>query len=178
VSPSSLAHRCLEEIRRFQAVNLLSAMAGVEDFAALAGARTLRSELARGVHHLGQEPFVLAHPPIAKQLFAGHPLTIASASRIFGISRLAARKHLVRLEAEGLAEAMGWRKTGLSMSLGMDLRRSARSAPPPAPQRLPVLQSRPASLCRLRNGPGWTPWPTTWLVGYGSRSFAGAVSRG
>jgi hypothetical protein len=85
-------------------------VADVADFAALAGGSGSAVRVSRGVRHLGQEPFVLAHPPIAVQLFAGHPLTIAAASRIFSNSRLAARKHLVRLEAEGLAEAMGRRK--------------------------------------------------------------------
>jgi hypothetical protein len=153
-------------------------VADVADFAALAGVRTLRSGLSAAYATLGKSRSFSHILPIAEQLFAGHPLTIASVSRIFGISRLVGRKHLVWLEAEGLAEAMGRRKTGIVDVARDGLTTFCQASTSPAPKRLPGLQSRPASLCRLRNGPGWTPWPTTWLAGYGSRSFAGAVSRG
>jgi hypothetical protein len=129
VSLFSLAHYCLENILRFQGVKRFSAMADVADFAALADARTLRSGLAAAYATLGKSRSSSRILPIAVQLFVGHPLTIAAASRIFSNSRLAARKHLVRLEAEGLAEAMGRRKR-VSVSLGIDLRRSAKPAPP------------------------------------------------
>ncbi len=115
---------------------------------ALASARTLRSGLAAAYATLGKarsSSYILS---VAEQLFAGHPLTIASASRIFGISRLAARKHLVRLEAEGLAEAVGRRKTGIVyvardglMTFGL----ASTSPAPRATSRLAVSTGKPLS---------------------------------
>jgi hypothetical protein len=156
MSLSSLAQHRLENILRFQGVIRLSAMADVADFAVLAGVRTLRSGLAAAYATLGKSRSFSHILPIA-ELFAGHPLTIASVSRIFGISRLVERKHLVWLEAEGLAEAMGRRKTGIVYVARDGLTTFCQASTSPAPKRLPGLQSRPASLCRLRNGPGWTP---------------------
>lgn len=49
---------------------------------------------------------------IADLLFAGHPLSQAEAARIFKISRLAARAHLLRLVKLGLAEPATRRKSG------------------------------------------------------------------
>lgn len=49
---------------------------------------------------------------IADLLFAGHPLSQAEAARLFGISRLAARTHLLRLVELGLAEIATRRKSG------------------------------------------------------------------
>jgi len=101
---------------------------------ALASARTLRSGLAAAYATLGKVRSSSHILPIAEQLFAGHPLTIASASAIFGISRLAARKHLVRLEADGLAEAVGRRKTGIVYVARDGLMTFAEASPSPAPK--------------------------------------------
>lgn len=116
---------------------------------ALASARTLRSGLAAAYAVLGKARSSSHILPIVEQLFAGHPLTIASASRIFGISRLAARKHLVRLESEGLAEAVGRRKTGIVyvardglMTFGL----ASASPAPKATSRLAVSTGKPLSL--------------------------------
>lgn len=49
---------------------------------------------------------------VADLLFAGHPLSQAEAARIFKVSRLAARGHLLRLVKLGLAEAATRRKSG------------------------------------------------------------------
>lgn len=49
---------------------------------------------------------------IADLLFAGHPLSQAEAARIFKLSRLAARTHLLRLVKLGMAEAATRRKSG------------------------------------------------------------------
>lgn len=80
---------------------------------ALANARTLRAGLAAANSALGKDRASSHVRAFMELLFAGHPLSISSASRIFGVSRLAARKHLMRLEREGLAEAASRRKTGV-----------------------------------------------------------------
>jgi len=49
---------------------------------------------------------------VADLLFAGHPLAQAEAARLFGISRLAARTHLLRLAKLGLVEVATRRKYG------------------------------------------------------------------
>jgi len=49
---------------------------------------------------------------IADLLFAGHPLSQVEAARLFGISRLAARTHLLKLTELGLAEIATRRKIG------------------------------------------------------------------
>lgn len=48
----------------------------------------------------------------ADLLFAGHPLSVSAASRIFSVSRLTARKHLLRMEVDGLVEAVARGKIG------------------------------------------------------------------
>jgi hypothetical protein len=116
---------------------------------ALANARTFRSGLAAAYSALRGARASSHVLPVAEQLFAGHPLTIASASRIFDISRLAARKHLVRLEAAGLAEAVGRRKTGV-VSIARDgLMTFGQASPSPAPKatsRLAVSTGKPLTL--------------------------------
>lgn len=115
---------------------------------ALVSARTLRSGLAAAYSTLGKVRSSSHILPIAEQLFAGHPLTIASASRIFGISRLAARKHLVRLEAEGVADAVGRRKTGVVYVARDGLMTFGQASPAPAPRatsRLAVSTGKPLS---------------------------------
>src|SRR6202012_5331947 len=49
---------------------------------------------------------------IADLLFAGHPLSQAEAAKIFKVSRLAARAHLLRLVELGVAEIATRRKSG------------------------------------------------------------------
>ena len=79
----------------------------------LANARTLRAVM-RTVYGVLAKARSSSHVlAIAELLFAGHPLSFASASRIFRISRLAARKHLIRLERDGLAALATRRKSGL-----------------------------------------------------------------
>jgi hypothetical protein len=115
---------------------------------ALVSARTLRSGLAAAYATLGKARSSSHILPIVEQLFAGQPLTIASASRIFGISRLAARKHLVRLEAEGLAEAVGRGKTGIVYIARDGLMTFQQVGPSPAPRatsRLSVSTGKPLS---------------------------------
>lgn len=115
---------------------------------ALANARTLRSGLAAAYAILGKARSSSHILPIAEQLFAGQPLTIASASRIFSISRLAARKHLVRLESEGLAEAIGRRKTGVVYVARdglMTFHQASASPAPKATSRLAVSTGKPLS---------------------------------
>lgn len=80
---------------------------------ALANARTLRAAVATVYAVLGSARRSSRVHAIAELLFAGHPLSIASASRIFRISRLAAREHLTRLERDGLVEAATRRKSGI-----------------------------------------------------------------
>jgi DNA-binding transcriptional ArsR family regulator len=80
---------------------------------ALANARTLRDAVATVYTVLGKARTSSRVHAIAELLFAGHPLSIASASKIFRISRLAARKHLIRLGQDGLAELATRRKSGL-----------------------------------------------------------------
>jgi hypothetical protein len=116
---------------------------------ALASARTLRSGLAAAYATLGKTRSSSHVLPIVEQLFAGQPLTVASASRIFGISRLAARKHLVRLEGEGLAEAVSRGKTGIVYVARdglMTFGQASPSPPPKATSRLAVLTGKPLSL--------------------------------
>jgi DNA-binding transcriptional ArsR family regulator len=80
---------------------------------ALSSARTLRAGLAAANTVLQKHRSSSHVREIAELLFAGHPLTISSASRIFHISRLAARKHLVRLTDAGLAEPASRRRNGV-----------------------------------------------------------------
>ena len=116
---------------------------------ALSNARTLRAGLAAAYASLGKARSSSHILPIAEQLFAGHPLTIASTSRLFKISRLAARKHLVRLETAGLVEAVGRRKTGIVyiardgiMTFGQA---SSAPSPPKSTSRLAVSTGKPLS---------------------------------
>jgi hypothetical protein len=115
---------------------------------ALVSARTLRSGLAAAYATLGKARSSSHILPIVEQLFAGQPLTIASASLVFGISRLAARKHLVRLEAVGLAEAVGRGKTGIVYVARDGLMTFQQAGPSPAPKatsRLSVSTGKPLS---------------------------------
>jgi hypothetical protein len=116
---------------------------------ALANARTLRTGLAAAYAALRDSRSSSHILPIAEQLFAGHPLTIASASRVFGISRLAARKHLVRLEKTGLAEAVGRGKTGIVYIARDGLMTFGQASPSPAPKatsRLAVSTGTPITV--------------------------------
>lgn len=79
---------------------------------AVGAARTLRLSV-QGTHSAlaGDRANSRIHP-IADLLFAGHPLSYAEAARIFRISRVAAREHLLRLQKLGLAEIATRGKTG------------------------------------------------------------------
>jgi len=70
----------------------------------LSNARTLRSGLATVYAVLGGARSSSKVHGIAELLFAGHPLNVTKATRLFSVSRLVARKHLLRLERDGLAE--------------------------------------------------------------------------
>jgi hypothetical protein len=115
---------------------------------ALANARTLRAGLAAAYGILGKARVSSHVHAIAELLFAGHPLTIAATSRIFRISRLAARKHLVRLEADGLAEPASRRKTGIVYVARDGLLTFGQTTPAPTPRktsRLAVNANQPLS---------------------------------
>jgi hypothetical protein len=115
---------------------------------ALTGARTLRAGVAAAYATLGKTRSSSHILPVVEQLFAGQPLTIASTSRIFSISRLAARKHLVRLERDGFAEAVGRGKTGVVYIARDGLMTFAQAGPAPAPKatsRLAVSTGKPLS---------------------------------
>lgn len=82
---------------------------------------------------------------IADLLFAGHPLSQAEAARLFGISRLAARSHLLRLVELGLAEIATRRKSGqifvardgiMTFAVPGPSPRRPASGAPPAPMNL------------------------------------------
>ena len=79
----------------------------------LMGARTLRAGLAAANLALARDRSSSHVRSIVELLFAGHPLSISSTAKIFGISRLAARKHLLRLERDGLVDAASRGKTGV-----------------------------------------------------------------
>jgi hypothetical protein len=72
---------------------------------------------------------------IADLLFAGHPLSQAEAGRIFKLSRLAARTHLLRLVKLGLAEPATRRKSG-QIYIARD--EVMTFAAPPPPPRVPA----------------------------------------
>jgi hypothetical protein len=115
---------------------------------ALANARTLRAGLAAAYSVLGKARSSSHVHPIAELLFAGHPLTIATASKIFRISRLAARKHLLRLEQDGLAEPAVRRKSGMVYVARDGLMTFGQSTPSPTRKqssRLAVRTSQPLS---------------------------------
>lgn len=115
---------------------------------ALANARTLRTGIETLYHVLGRARATSHVHGIAELLFAGHPLSFASAAKIFRISRLAARNHLIRLEGDGLAELATRRKTGLIYIARDGLMTFARTGPSPAPKattRLSVTTGRPLS---------------------------------
>jgi hypothetical protein len=78
---------------------------------------------------------------IADLLFAGHPLSQAEAARIFKLSRLAARTHLLRMVKLGLAEPATRRKSGQIYIARDEVMTFA--APPPPPR---VASAKGASL--------------------------------
>ena len=78
----------------------------------LANARTLRTGLATAYSVLGGARASSKVHGIAELLFAGHPLNVMKATRLFSVSRLVARKHLLRLEQDGLAERATRAKSG------------------------------------------------------------------
>jgi len=115
---------------------------------ALANARTLRGAVATVYTVLGKARTSSHVHAIAELLFAGHPLSIASASRIFRISRLAARKHLIRLERDGVAELATRRKSGLVYIARDGLMTFNQAGLVPAPKatsRLAVTTGKPLS---------------------------------
>ena len=79
---------------------------------AVGAARTLRGAVQSARGALAGDRTSSRIHAIADQLYAGHPLSYAEAARIFGISRVAAREHLMRLKSLGLAEIATRRKTG------------------------------------------------------------------
>ena len=116
---------------------------------ALANARTLRSGLAAANLALAKARSSSHIRDIVELLFAGHPLSVSSAARIFKISRLAARKHLLRLEADGLTESASRGKTGVVYIArdGLMTFYPANSPAPPtkASGRLAVSTGKPLS---------------------------------
>jgi predicted ArsR family transcriptional regulator len=78
----------------------------------LANARTLRTGLAAAYSVLGGARASSKVHGIAELLFAGHPLNVMKAAKLFSVSRLVARKHLLRLEQDGLAERATRAKSG------------------------------------------------------------------
>ena len=106
---------------------------------ALSSARTLRSGLAAANSLLAKDRASSHIREISELLFAGHPLSISSAAKIFGISRLVARKHLLRLEGDGLAEAASRGKTGVVFVARDGLMTFQR---PPAPRTSVMATSR------------------------------------
>jgi hypothetical protein len=78
----------------------------------LAAATALRTAIVSARFALKDDRQTSRIHPIADLLFAGHPLSQAEAARIFKISRLAARTHLLRLVALGAAEPATRSKTG------------------------------------------------------------------
>lgn len=79
---------------------------------AVGAARTLRLSVQGARNALAGDRATSRIHPISDLLFAGHPLSYAEAARIFRISRVAAREHLLRLQKLGLAEIATRRKTG------------------------------------------------------------------
>ena len=78
----------------------------------LSNARTLRAGLATVYAVLGGARSSSKVHGIAELLFAGHPLNVSKATKLFSVSRLVARKHLLRLEHDGLAERATRSKSG------------------------------------------------------------------
>lgn len=79
---------------------------------AVGAARTLRLGVQGARSALAGDRASSRIHVISDLLFAGHPLSYAEAARIFKISRVAARDHLLRLQKLGLAEIATRRKTG------------------------------------------------------------------
>jgi hypothetical protein len=79
---------------------------------AVGAARTLRLSIQGARSALAGDRASSRIHAIADLLFAGHPLSYAEAARIFRISRVAAREHLLRLQSLDLAEIATRRKTG------------------------------------------------------------------
>jgi hypothetical protein len=79
---------------------------------AVGAARTLRLSVQGARSALAGDRANSRIHAIADLLFAGHPLSYAEAARIFRISRVAAREHLLRLQSLDLAEIATRRKTG------------------------------------------------------------------
>ena len=115
---------------------------------ALANAKALRFGLAAAYSVLGTARSSSRVHAIAELLFAGHPLSIARASRLFHISRLAARTHLVRLERDGIAERATRSKTGVIYVARDGLMTFGQVTPAPPPKdssRLVVNAGKPLS---------------------------------
>jgi hypothetical protein len=79
---------------------------------ALSAARTLRLAVQGARIALAGDRTSSRIHGIADLLYAGHPLSYSEAARIFRISRVAAREHLLRLQMLGLAEIATRRKSG------------------------------------------------------------------
>jgi hypothetical protein len=79
---------------------------------ALTAARTLRLAVQNARVALAGDRVSSRIHAIADLLYAGHPLSYVEAARIFHISRVAARDHLLRLQTLGLAEIATRRKSG------------------------------------------------------------------
>lgn len=78
----------------------------------LSAASSLRKSVLTARASLKQDRQSSRIHAIADLLFAGHPLSQAAAAKIFKISRLAARTHLLRLVELGVAEVATRRKSG------------------------------------------------------------------
>ena len=109
---------------------------------ALINARTLKADLGIVYATLGSARRSSHIHRIAETLFGGHPLTFGSCARIFGISRLTARKHLLALERQGLAVLATRRKSGRVYVAQDGLMSFMAPAPSPPPRqgRLQVVQ--------------------------------------
>lgn len=109
---------------------------------ALMNARTLKADLGIVYATLGSSRRSSHIHRIAETLFGGHPLTFGSCARIFGISRLTARKHLLALERQGLAVLATRRKSGRVYVAKDGLMTFAAPAPSPPPRqhRLHVVE--------------------------------------
>jgi hypothetical protein len=106
---------------------------------ALGNARTLKMAITAMYSVLGGIRSSSSVHAIAELLFAGHPLSFASAGRIFKISRLAARKHLLRLERDGLAQLANRRKSGRVYIARDGLMTFSQATPYPPPKSLARL---------------------------------------
>ena len=112
----------------------------------------------------GKSPRHLACPRDRRIAVPGHPLSFASAAKIFRFFTLAARNHLIRLERDGLAELATRRKTGTHLHRPGRIDDLRANWPLPCPQGLgsPVVTTgRPLwpTACPSERCLGRRRWP-------------------